>query len=122
MLDNPQKIEALQELEGDRAQLLVDFLPLVSMRSFLTFSPESDLAKRATAALCQLAEALRLYPQRYVLSDITFGSDLRAEGFCDVYRGHRAKQPLCVKVFKEVDVELVPKVRFPTSVGPFLML
>lgn len=113
VLGNPQKIQALQELKEDRAQLLVDFLPLVSPRSFISPSRQPDLTKLAATTLCQLSEALGLYPQRYKLSEMTLDSEPRVGDICDVHRGFHGERPLCIKVFKEAGTESISKVRFP---------
>lgn len=140
-LKDPKKRKALRELRGERAQSMIDFLHTVSTVVSLHYPPSQASAfpviqlllqpERGTPRLLattvitlyKLAKEANLYPQCYVIKDVTVipdegGLALPREGgrtgdiFKAVHKGHH----ICLKVmrlFRKADLEAALKVCFP---------
>ncbi|KAF5362283.1 hypothetical protein D9756_002380 [Leucocoprinus leucothites] len=95
-----EKRNALSSLQGDHAQLFIDFLYfLVSDPRQL---PGAWLRKHALLALRKLSESSLLYPQCRVLKDIQYDPSAPAAcgGFCDIFKARYNKEDVCLKVVR----------------------
>lgn len=98
VLVTQHKRNALQLLRGDSAQMILDFLHTVVMKSPDALPPQ--IRTQAFISLYKLSKASSLYPQAYALRDIICSSLEDGGGFCDVYRGRHGEQSLCLKVIR----------------------
>ncbi|KAF5362567.1 hypothetical protein D9756_002378 [Leucocoprinus leucothites] len=100
ILRTREKRKALQSLQGDRAQLLVDFL------YFLVSHPKRPsntwLRKHALLALRKLSENSLLYPQCYALHGIEYdpSAPMAYGGFCDIFKVNHNNENVCLKVVR----------------------
>ncbi|KAJ3567064.1 hypothetical protein NP233_g6603 [Leucocoprinus birnbaumii] len=97
ILQSTEKKRALLALEGDKAQVIVDFLDSV----LLAMDPSKiHLRKLILVTLYRLSKAANCYPECYALNNIVVGSQEGGGGFCDIHRGRHRDQVLCLKVVR----------------------
>ncbi|KAJ3570724.1 hypothetical protein NP233_g4216 [Leucocoprinus birnbaumii] len=97
VLQKSKSRKALRSLQGEEAQLMVDFLYNVVRESSC---PIPWLQKHALIALYKLSKTTLLYPHCYVLKDIVFDSHESGGAFSDIHRGHHGERQLCLKVIR----------------------
>ncbi|KXN80747.1 Tyrosine-protein kinase receptor TYRO3 [Leucoagaricus sp. SymC.cos] len=91
---------ALQELKGEHAQIMIDYLYSVVFRPNIV---TPWFRKHTVITLYKLCKTSLLYPQCYVLRDIDRETQPQDHGgFCDIYRGDYSGQKLCLKVVRAV--------------------
>ncbi|KAF5353275.1 hypothetical protein D9756_008130 [Leucocoprinus leucothites] len=99
VLSTSQGRAAMQELRGDNAQVLIDFLYILGL--FQSSLPYPGLRKHIIRALYKLCKSSMLYPQCLVLKDIDVSGDLETGGgFGDIYRGWFRGKSLCLKAVR----------------------
>ncbi|KAF9447984.1 kinase-like protein, partial [Macrolepiota fuliginosa MF-IS2] len=89
--------KALQGLQGDDAQVMIDYIHSVLLRPDLA----AWLRKHSRIVLYRLCSTSMLYPQCYVLKDIVKEDSPEASGgFGDIYKGRHGNKNLCLKVVR----------------------
>ncbi|KAF5353499.1 hypothetical protein D9756_008127 [Leucocoprinus leucothites] len=99
VLRTSRRRAAMQELRGDDAQVLIDFLYTLGI--FQSDFPCPGFRKHIIRALYKICKSSMLYPQCLVLRDIDVSSDREAwGGFGDIHRGWFRGESLCLKVVR----------------------
>lgn len=96
-LCNPQKRQAMEQLVGDHAQLIADFLQSILL---VSAHPTPWFRKHCLIALYKLCKACMIFPRGYILADIQRGLPVAGTSFCDIYQGTFGKEVLCLKVLR----------------------
>ncbi|KAF5353500.1 hypothetical protein D9756_008126 [Leucocoprinus leucothites] len=100
VLSTSRRRAAMQELRGDDAQVLIDFLYTLGI--FQSSFPYPGFRKHIIRALYKLCKSSMLYPQCLVLKDdiVMSGEPETGGGFGDIYRGWFRGKSLCLKVVR----------------------
>ena len=133
VLNIPEKEIALQELRGDQAQVLIDFMYIVSVRRIHSLRSADSFSRQALSGrvadnltpqqrkkillnLRQLSATSTLYPHWFPLKGMAYQQYEGASGeFYDIHRGNYKGIDLSLKVIRVVRPEHVDKM-FKVSV------